>query len=226
MAGDPAAFAPRQHAMTNSRSPIARSSLVRSVGLVLGLLAWCPWPAAARQEPVATSMGQQSVEAMLVELRNFVTDQRRIIDGQTKRIDALEQEVAALKQQQAGAQITPSVEQRLAQVERAMQRVPELPTPLISAGEFPGSLRIPGTDAAIKIGGQARMTLVQTLGPLGTDDRFVTSSIPVDVQTAGEDARTVYSPSASRFNIDLRAPFAHTQLLRHRQRGKPRYPAR
>ena len=49
---------------------------------------------------------------------------------------------------------------------------------------------------------------MHTLGPLGTEDRFVTSSIPVgDDQQAGEEARTVYSPSASRFGIDLRTPF-------------------
>ncbi len=76
----------------------------------------------------------------------------------------------------------------------------------MSAGDFPGSIRIPGTDSAIKFGGQARMTLVHTLGPLGTEDRFVTSSIPVGSdQQAGEDARTVYSPSASRFGTRSRA---------------------
>jgi hypothetical protein len=32
---------------------------------------------------------------------------------------------------------------------------------------------------AVKVGGQARMTLVHSLAPIGTDDRFVTSSIPV-----------------------------------------------
>ncbi len=86
-----------------------------------------------------------------------------------------------------------------------MQRVPEM-TDVVAAGEFPGSMRIPGTDAAMKIGGQARITAVHTLAALGTDDRFVTSSIPVGDQIAGEDARTVYSPRPSRLNVDLRSP--------------------
>ena len=50
------------------------------------------------------------------------------------------------------------------------------------------------------------MTAVHTLAALGTDDRFVTSSIPVGDQMAGEDARTVYSPRPSRLNFDLRSP--------------------
>jgi hypothetical protein len=50
--------------------------------------------------------------------------------------------------------------------------------------EFPGSIRIPGTDTAFRVGGQARMTLVHTLAPLGADDRFVTSSIRLPISAA------------------------------------------
>ena len=99
------------------------------------------------------------------------------------------------------------------QADQEAQRQPEMPKEVVSAGDFPGSIRIPGTDSAIKFGGQARMTLVHTLGPLGTEDRFVTSSIPVGSdQQAGEDARTVDSPSASRFGLDLRTPFERTTV--------------
>jgi hypothetical protein len=51
------------------------------------------------------------------------------------------------------------------------------------------------------------MVLVHTLAPLGVDDRFITSSIPVQgTQSAGEDKRTTYSPEASRLNLELRSP--------------------
>ena len=50
------------------------------------------------------------------------------------------------------------------------------------------------------------MVAVHTLNALGTDDRFVTSSIPVGVPKAGEEARTVYSPAASRLSTELRTP--------------------
>ena len=88
----------------------------------------------------------------------------------------------------------------------AAEPTPDLPTEVVTAGDFPGSIRIPGTESAIKLGGQARMVAVHTLDALGTEDRFITSSIPVGVPRAGEDARTVYSPTASRLSTELRMP--------------------
>ena len=86
-----------------------------------------------------------------------------------------------------------------------MQRSPEMAGDVLSSTEFPGAWRIPGTDAALKLGGQVRLTLVHTLQALGTDDRFVTSSIPVAQQVAGRNrGRSI--PQA--FAPELRFPEA------------------
>ena len=70
------------------------------------------------------------------------------------------------------------------------QRIPEIPPDVVSAGEFPGSFRVPGTDAALRFSGLVRATAVNTFGPLGTEDRFVTSSIPVaGTPESGKQAR-------------------------------------
>ncbi len=183
-------------------------------GLVLlGLLVSGPTLAWAQTPPPASvsQPSQQTIGATLAELRRLVTDQRALIDGQAERIDKLEKQVASLAGQPTAAPLA-SVEERLKQIETAVQRLPEMPAEAVSAGEFPGSMRIPGTNSAIKIGGQARMSLVNTFAALGTDDRFVTSSIPVGDQEAGEDARVVYSPTASRFGIDLRTPLPKTTM--------------
>jgi hypothetical protein len=171
-------------------------------------------PSLVTAQPAAALAGQQpTVEAMLTELRQLVTEQRALIDGQAERIGALEQRLAAQPPPQAGVPATPAALAPEPKAAQDAQRQPEMPRGVVSAGEFPGSIRIPGTDSAIKFGGQARMTLVNTLGPLGTDDRFVTSSIPVGAdQQAGQDARTVYSPSASRFGIDLRTPLERSTV--------------
>ena len=77
----------------------------------------------------------------------------------------------------------------------------------MSAGDFPGSIRIPGTDVAMKVAGLVRTTAVATLGPLGTEDRFVTSSIPVaGSPEAGKEPRFVLTAIPSRFNLDVRTP--------------------
>jgi len=99
------------------------------------------------------------------------------------------------------------LEERLKKMEAASQKSPELPPDVVSAGDFPGSIRIPGSDAAIKFGARIRTAVVLTLDPLGTDDRFLTSSIPVGVpQTAGDARRTNISARASRLNIEFRTP--------------------
>ena len=114
--------------------------------------------------------------------------------------------VAELKQQPTAPTAAAAIEQRLEAIEKSVQRTPEMLAGAVSAGEFPGSIRVPGTDAAFKVGGQARMTLVHTLAPLGVDDRFITSSIPVEHADGRGGPRTTYSPSASRLNLDLRSP--------------------
>jgi hypothetical protein len=98
------------------------------------------------------------------------------------------------------------VETRLAELEASIQDLPEK-ADVVSAGEFPGSFRIPGTDAALKIGGQVRFTAVQSFDALGSEDRFVTSSIPIEgTEEAGKESRVAYIATPSRLNFDLRTP--------------------
>jgi hypothetical protein len=98
------------------------------------------------------------------------------------------------------------LEERLKQVETATKKSPELPPDVVSAGDFPGSIRIPGSDAAIKFGARIRTAVVLTLDPLGTDDRFLTSSIPVGTESSGDARRTNISARASRMNVEFRTP--------------------
>src|SRR5262249_37873272 len=73
--------------------------------------------------------------------------------------------------------------------------------------------RIPGTDAALKVGGRIRTSAVLTLDPLGTDDRFLTNSIPVGgVVVSGVARRTNISARASRFNLEFRTPSGEKEL--------------
>ena len=100
-----------------------------------------------------------------------------------------------------------AVEERLAKIEESVHQIPDVPNDVVSAGDFPGSIRIPGTDVGLRIGGLVRTTGVATLGALGTEDRFVTSSIPVaGSQEAGKEPRFVLTAIPSRFNLDLRTP--------------------
>jgi hypothetical protein len=175
-----------------------------------------------------TTLAQTTpIDAAISELRQLLADQSaaldrqaRIIEEQGRRLEALQERVEGTSRSTekplaldvpatttataaVGAQ-TPVPQQPTSRT--AAEPTPDLPAMVVSAGEFPGSIRIPGTESAFKIGGQARLVAVHTLSALGTEDRFVTSSIPVGVPRVGDEARTVYSPIASRLNTELRMP--------------------
>jgi hypothetical protein len=182
---------------------------------------------ARAQAPSQAATPAAGSQVSLDDVRRLLDEQRAVIDRQAARLEAQDRElallrkriddvstlalgasntVAELKQQPVAPTAAAAIEQRLEAIEKTVQRAPEMPQGAVSAGDFPGSIRVPGTDAAFKVGGQARMSLVHTLAPLGVDDRFITSSIPVDNETAGDASRTSYSASPSRLNVDLRSP--------------------
>jgi len=140
--------------------------------------------------------------------------QSALLAAQSARLAAMDSALVEMKKRleilesQSGLPaLEDSLNVRLAKVEAATQKSPELPPDVVSAGDFPGSIRIPGSDAAIKFGARIRTAVVLTLDPLGTDDRFLTNSIPVGVvSTSGDAKRTNISARASRFNVEFRTP--------------------
>ncbi|MEP4485835.1 MAG: DcaP family trimeric outer membrane transporter [Halioglobus sp.] len=73
--------------------------------------------------------------------------------------------------------------------------------------DFPGAWRLPGTQAALSIGGYVKASAVINQDPLEIKDRFIVGSIPV----AGDNPNSVkaessLSASQSRLNFDLREP--------------------
>jgi hypothetical protein len=174
------------------------------------------------QKPDAASDERAKAEAEVRALKEQIAKQDELIAKQEDAIRALEERLARLEvlakasqdelkaiQRETPEQATASsatLEERLKKLETEVSKLPEA-ADVVSVGEFAGSFRIPGTDAALKIGGQVRVTAVVSLDAIGTDDRFVTSSIPVEgSEAAGKGARTTLSAAPSRFNLDFRTP--------------------
>jgi hypothetical protein len=179
--------------------------------------------------PVALAAQTTEPPAVSVDdLVRLVEEQKRALEEQKRALERQEREIEELRklldetmqlslsvhnrlQELAKAAPAPTVgaavEERLAKVEESVQQLPDVPKDVVAAGDFPGSIRIPGTEVGLKIAGLVRTTSVATLGPLGTEDRFVTSSIPVEgSQEAGKEPRFVLTAIPSRFNLDLRTP--------------------
>jgi uncharacterized coiled-coil protein SlyX len=161
-----------------------------------------------------------ATEGEIEALKKRLAEQDATIAKQDETIRALEERLAKLEALAKASQdrllameretpqppASAELEERLKKLETEVKKLPEAED-VVSVGEFPGSFRIPGTDAALKLGGQVRVTAVESLDAIGTDDRFVTSSIPVaGSDAAGKGARTTLAANASRFNFDFRTP--------------------
>ncbi|HVO49653.1 MAG TPA: DcaP family trimeric outer membrane transporter [Thermoanaerobaculia bacterium] len=175
-----------------------------------------------KSTPPASSADLRKAQAEIEALKARLAAQDAVVAKQDETIRALEERLAKLEAlakagedrlkameretpEQAAA-LPPTLEERLKKLETEVSQLPEA-ADVVSVGDFPGSFRIPGTDAALKLGGQVRVTAVESLDAIGTDDRFVTSSIPVEgSEAAGKGARTTLSAEASRFNFDFRTP--------------------
>lgn len=160
---------------------------------------------------------QQELEAQ----RKLIADQLKQLESQKEELDAQDQRLADLEtmvvslnnrllemqDQLPDSTLNMALEERLARLETSVDDLPELPSEVVGAGEFPGSFQIPGTDAQLKIGGRVKTALVYNLTALAVDDRFLTAAIPIKgTSEAGKGSRLTMSARSSRFNLDLRTP--------------------
>lgn len=164
-------------------------------------------PGSAEREDLETILG------LVREQRDLIERQGKTIQALTERLEEVEALALAshnrlqeMADRPRDTNVPTAVQERLARLESSIEELPEK-TDIVPAGEFPGSFRIPGTDAALKIGGQVRFTAVNSLDALGSEDRFITSSIPIEgTEEAGKESRVTYIASPSRLNFDLRTP--------------------
>ena len=74
---------------------------------------------------------------------------------------------------------------------------------------------MPGTDAALAIGGFVKTDVVYNFDPLQIKDRFIVGSIPVGItETTGDEAQSSVTADQSRLNFDLRQFRYHAGVYR------------
>jgi hypothetical protein len=146
-------------------------------------------------------------QQQLEEQKKLIAEQQRRLEEMQRTLESVNRRLAELEARTTGEQAPAALEARLKQLETSVTTKPELPPDVVSAGDFPGSFRIPGSDAAMKIGGWVWSSMVQTFDALGSDDRFLTYSIPVEgTPEAGKGERLSLWAGPSKFNFDVRTP--------------------
>lgn len=157
----------------------------------------------ARQQELIETQSEEirQQHSRIEEQARQLDEQRELLHGVQTRLD----EISTMSGEHELTETEIAVRDRLARVEQELENPPDTPEDVLRAGEFPGSIRIPGTNMAGKFGGFVRLGLVDSFDPIGTDDRFVVSSIPVEGTEKGEESRRVtFSARRSRLNLDVR----------------------
>jgi len=158
-----------------------------------------------------------SIAASVEEMGRTIERQQRLLEEQGRQIEELRAAIAGMRAPAVApppevaapspAAVPVAVSQIVPGGDQSPPRVPELPPDLVSSADFPGSFPIPGSDAALKIGGLVRVNWVTTYEAMLVDDRFQASAIPMPGTPDGErGGRVNVIASPSRFNFDLRTP--------------------
>ncbi len=182
--------------------------------VVLALVAGSAWAQDEPSEAMTPAELQKLVleqQKLLKKLQELVEQQDKTIQDQTEAIKNLKSQIDQLSFSATGQAPELSADElalrdRLTKVEKELQKPPDTPENVLTAGDFPGSVRIPGTAMASRFGGFVRLGVVDSLDPIGSTDRFVTGSIPVSDSDLGGDFNEgfVISAKRSRLNWDMR----------------------
>jgi hypothetical protein len=194
--------------------------------------AWFRWvigraaPLAILLVPVGAA-GQQAAgpptqtagpdSAMPREILQLIESQQKMIEQQSRELQSLKQQLEEMRAlmlprdsapppSPSAGDATAAESQQPVRESGAQLFFPELPPDVITAGDFPRSFKIPGTDGAFRIGGFARGTWVTSFKPQQVHNKFVTQSIPVDVIPTPVNGVVDVTVAPSRFDLDVRTP--------------------
>jgi hypothetical protein len=166
----------------------------------------------------AEQLSQSDLQKLVLQLQEQLEKQQELLDQQSKTIEDQTEAIRSLKTQLDRLTMTATgtapelseeeiaLRDRLSRVEQEIANPPDTPENVLTAGDFPGSIRVPGTGMAQKFGGNVRIGVVDSLDPIGSTDRFVTGLIPVGESSLDLIANEgfVISAKRSRLNWDMR----------------------
>ena len=119
-----------------------------------------------------------------------------------------QQAVQALAQQQQAA---PETSQE--KYEALQKKILDDPSNTIYDPDFPGAWYLPGTTAAMKVGGYVDLSIVNSFDPMLQPDRFIVGSIPPKGEPVeGGEKGTNVTASRSRVNLEYREQTKHGEL--------------
>lgn len=156
-----------------------------------------------KQEKLIAELQEQAGTELATE-RETTAKQAAQIEQQRATLASMQSQIDQLSQQKTDDLTAEEVElrSRLETLESSIKASQQSASTTFDEDSFPNSTVIPGTNAAMRMGGFVKMNIVETLDPLGSLDRFIAGSIPVPQENS--TPRTTMTVSQSRLNWDLR----------------------
>ncbi len=136
--------------------------------------------------------------------KDVTAKQAEEIESQRQTMASMQTQIDQINQKSAADLSKEDVElrSRLETLESSIQASQDAASTTFDEDSFPNSTMIPGTNAAMRMGGFVKMNIVETFDPLASLDRFIANSIPVPQEST--TPRTSMTVSQSRLNWDLR----------------------
>ena len=156
----------------------------------------------AQQQLIATLQTQATADLALE--KDTVAKQEEQLEQQRRTMESMQTQIDQINQKKAGEMSAEelALRSRLETLESSIQASQDAASTTFDEDSFPNSTMIPGTNAAMRMGGFVKMNIVETFDPLDSLDRFIAGSIPVPQQTT--TPRTSMTVGQSRLNWDLR----------------------
>jgi len=133
-----------------------------------------------------------------------IANQQSIIDEQRNTLQTMQAKIDELSDFDPAtlSQEDKEFRSRLETLEDSIAASQDASSTSFDEKSFPGSFPIPGSSAALKIGGFVKANYIQNFDTIGSQDRFVVGTIPT---TPGpNDPNAEMTVEQSRLNFDLR----------------------
>ncbi|MEO0576922.1 MAG: DcaP family trimeric outer membrane transporter [Pseudomonadota bacterium] len=160
-------------------------------------------PGVALAEDLSTL--SERLEAFETELEAQAAEIKRL----RKALEQAQQtQTMASDTQTADTEVSVSIERD--EVSAALGRFPD--AAIITAGDFDGAIKLPGSEASVKIGGFVRLEGNYDFDSLGFQDAVNHRRIPLDGSPEDGANQSRFHVRNSRFNIDYRRPIEGAQI--------------
>ncbi|HCS23695.1 MAG TPA: hypothetical protein DIW20_08100 [Rhodospirillaceae bacterium] len=174
--------------------------------------------ALALSAAIAITPAAAADQATLDKLTELIEKQQAALDAQSRELSALRAQVQSLQgQQKETAAAVVAQKKALESAPKASggtqtaSAAPAGDKKYVEQGDFPGAIKVPGTDVSFKVGGQIKVDAIYSNGSTGvSEDLFQTRTITTG--NTNESGRSRIHARETRLNVDVRSPTEYGDL--------------